>query len=240
MGYNLIIFNILYKLHQITIYIYIFQIWSHVWWFSSTSSYQASLPSQAYAAALQLTPMVPPRRAESQVGAQVACVIGEHIGELQKIWENEWDYVFFFNVFFLGGGLVQTCSRWMVTIVAGTRFYLFIYPFDQACIWTAGANLLNWEKTVFVFAQIRILWKKHVYLFMKWYTIVGYHAIAVICSYLEMPYLPEAVETGEQTIFEKCVNPSPNLFIREIVVSRQSLELSILPLFETLRWIFKT
>jgi hypothetical protein len=50
-----------------------------------------------------------------------------------------------------------------------------------------------------------------------------------------MPYLPEAVETGEQTIFEKCVNPSPHLFIREIVVGRQSLELSILPLFETLR-----
>ena len=51
----------------------------------------------------------------------------------------------------------------------------------------------------------------------------------------EMPYLPEAVETGEQTIFEKCVNPSPHLFIRELVVGRQSLELSILPLFETLR-----
>jgi len=123
----------------------------------------------------------------------------------------------------------------MVTIVAGTRFYLFIYPFDQACMWSAGANLLNWEKMCFCLGTNSYFMKKHVYLFMKWYTIVGYHAIAVICSYLEMPYLPEAVETGEQTIFEKCVNPSPNLFIREIVVGRQSLELSILPLFETLR-----
>ena len=106
--------------------------------------------------------------------------IRSDIGELWNIYET------------MGTWMNTSCfqpviGEWKPSYFSRTSYpTLRLYSFDQACIWSVWSWPAYCKQNVF-FGRISHFLTSHLYLFMKWYTIVGDHAIAATCSYLEMP-----------------------------------------------------